>query len=150
MSITVDQAVTWIVALLGGGASVKVMDMVMKARQAKRAQPADMTRAAGEFMESLSGGGKDLMEFFRDSLERQATKIEEQDSKIAGLEAEVRVAHDKSDRADVACAEAKEDHAKCERKLSSLQAQLDALFKDKDIPEYITLRRIVIENDEEH
>lgn len=113
-SPTFEQAVGWCIALVGGGAGVKVLDIVSRRAAAARREPASMTRASADLMEALSDGGRELLDEFRKEFKFLRLRVAE-------LQEEV-------DKAKALARSAQADHSACQAELAELRGQIDALM----------------------
>ena len=108
------EQITALAAALGLGGVLKAgLDWWSKRHDAHRREPAAMTRASAELMDSLSDGGKELLDEFR----REFRYLR---SRVAELQNEV-------DEAKRVAAAAKGDHARCQAEVEALKAQIERL-----------------------
>lgn len=117
----VQQAATLAGAVGLGGLLKAGVDWWAARQAAERREPAAMTHAAAELMDTLSGGGKELLDEFRKEFRYMRRRVAE-------LQAEVD-----QGKADAAAARAlaeltQANHARCETELTALRAQIAELM----------------------
>jgi chromosome segregation ATPase len=112
-SPSIEQIASLAAALGLGGIVTKGLEWWGRRQDAHRREPAAMTRASAELMDSLSDGGKELLDEFR----REFRYLR---GRVAELQAEV-------DEAKRVAEAAKGDHARCQAEVEALKAQIARL-----------------------
>lgn len=118
-----NEALTAVAAVLGGGLATEMFRAVLRRRadHAASREPASMAKAAAEFSKSLSESGQDMLEEFRKEFRFMRRQI-------VRLTREGMAAKDAATAAHSIAMSAKEDHARCEERVTMLRAEIDLMM----------------------
>jgi hypothetical protein len=116
------EQVTALAAALGlGGIVTKAFGWWTHRQNAQRREPASMTRAAAELMDSLSDGGKELLDEFRTEFKYLRRRVVELQALADEGRAEAIAARKLAE-------DAQADHSKCQAELLELRDRIDVLM----------------------
>lgn len=125
---TLEQVAALAAALGIGGIASKLLDRWSAKAEEARREPADMTRAAAEFQNALTGGAKELIDHLVSETERLSARTDELQSKADAAKAA-------ADEAKDAARALQQAHQRCEVELAAqravgadLQRQIDLLM----------------------
>lgn len=125
---TIEQIATLAATLGVGGIAAKVIDWLAKRHSEARKEPADLTRAAADFQEALTGGGKELIEEFRREFRYLRGRVVDLQSEVDKGKAETAESRMDAAAARALAEAAQADHARCQAELKELKDKIDELM----------------------